>query len=76
MIAQSQLLTPDEIRQWQALLYEAGMLETLGMAEVPHPPTPGLMSYLHDPVRQESAQAIRQENADRAAGNVAVEVAS
>lgn len=66
MITQSQLLTPDEIRQWQALLYEAGMLETLGMAEAPHPPTQGLMSYLHDPMRQAAAQVIRDEVAARA----------
>ncbi|MBX3081727.1 MAG: hypothetical protein KF716_08825 [Anaerolineae bacterium] len=36
---------------WRAELYAAGKLETLGMLEAKHQPTPGLMSYLHDPAR-------------------------
>lgn len=36
---------------WRAELYAAGNKAALGMIEAPHPPTPGLMSYLHDPAR-------------------------
>lgn len=39
-----------------------------GFAEAQHPPTQGLMSYLHDKVRHESARLISKEIADRAMG--------
>lgn len=35
------------------------LLMTYGFASANHPPTPGLLSYLHDEVRQESARQIR-----------------
>ena len=35
-----------------AALYAIHKLDTLGMAWAHHPPTLGLMSYLHDPARR------------------------
>jgi hypothetical protein len=53
----------------EATLYPELMV-TYGFAAETHPPTQGLLSYLHDEVRQESARAIRDENAARAMGKV------
>jgi len=44
------MIDPHEHR---AAMYALGKLDTLGMAWNHHPPTAGLMSYLHDPARQE-----------------------
>lgn len=46
------------------------LMVTYGFAAAAHPPTVGLMAYLHDEVRQESARRIRQDVADRAMGKL------
>jgi hypothetical protein len=54
----------DEAREYPELMV------TYGFAAETHPPTVGLLAHLHDEVRQESARAIRDENAARAMGKV------
>lgn len=45
----------------RAVLYAIHKLDTLGMAWAHHPPTLGLMSYLHDPTRRAFAWHRRSE---------------